>query len=56
MQTEILCSFCEGTRVSSKAGDIAIALKKQIISYRDFLKLDFKHSYEKLVILEKDLI
>jgi excinuclease ABC subunit A len=50
MQREVLCDVCEGTRVSEKAGSLTVVLSREIISYRDFLKLNLKDS---LVLLKK---
>lgn len=50
MQREVLCNVCEGTRVSQKAGSLSIALNQEIVSYRDFLKLNVRES---LALLKK---
>ncbi|MBY0414399.1 MAG: hypothetical protein K2Q18_09545, partial [Bdellovibrionales bacterium] len=41
MQTEVLCSSCEGTRVNETAGSVSLILKKEIVTFKDFLKLNF---------------
>lgn len=50
MQREVLCEACEATRVSEKAGSLSILFGKNLISYKEFLKLNLQNS---LVILEK---
>lgn len=45
MQKEVQCQECEGTRVSKKAGSLSIVFSDKIVSYRDFLKLNFENSY-----------
>jgi excinuclease ABC subunit A len=54
MQREILCTQCEGTRVSEKAGSLTIVLEKEIVSYKEFLKLNLKDSYQLLRKIKKD--
>jgi len=49
MQREILCEACEGTRVSKTAGSLSVSLEENIVSYKDFLKLNLAAS---LVVLE----
>lgn len=46
MQSEILCESCEGTRVSEAAGSVSILLKNELVSFKDFLKLNFTDAYE----------
>lgn len=55
MQREILCEECEGTRVSTKAASLAIVLEKEIVTYGQFLKLNFLDSFHQITILEKKL-
>lgn len=54
MQREVLCTVCEGTRVSQKAGSLTLVLKKDIVSYQDFLKLNLKDSLELLRKIKTD--
>lgn len=54
MQREVLCTVCEGTRVSQKAGSLTVVLKKEIVSYQDFLKLNLKESLELLRKIKND--
>ncbi|MDO9180794.1 MAG: hypothetical protein Q7U04_00230, partial [Bacteriovorax sp.] len=53
MQREIICAECDGTRVSKKAGSLTIVIGKEIISYKDFLKLN---TYDSLIMLKKIMI
>lgn len=46
MQSEILCESCEGTRVSEAAGSVSVLLKNELVSFKDFLKLNFTDAYE----------
>lgn len=48
MQREELCRACDGTRVSVRAGSISILYDKEIISFKDFLKLNVKDSLVRL--------
>lgn len=54
MQREVLCTQCEGTRVSEKAGSLTVVLEKEIVSYKDFLKLNLKDAYQLLKKVKKD--
>lgn len=55
MQTEVMCEACEGTRVSKKAGSVSLVLKKEVVTYKDFLKLNFEESLESLRKIKVDL-
>ena len=44
MQREILCTACEATRVSKLAGSLSVCLEENIVSYKDFLKLNLDDS------------
>lgn len=55
MQREVLCTVCEGTRVSQKAGSLTVVLRSEIASYQDFLKLNLKESLELLKKIKTDL-
>lgn len=48
MQREILCEECAGTRVSEKSGSLSLVLSKNVISYKDFLKMNIENSLEVL--------
>lgn len=56
MQTEVMCSACEGTRVSEEAGSVSLVLKNDIVTFKDFLKLNFEKSHEMLARIKTDLI
>jgi excinuclease ABC subunit A len=56
MQTEMVCESCEGTRVSEEAGSVSLVLKDGIITYKDFLKLNFEQAGLKLGEIKKDLL
>lgn len=56
MQTEMLCESCEGTRVSEEAGSVSLVLKNEVLTYKDFLKLNFEASSEALSKIKKDLL
>jgi excinuclease ABC subunit A len=53
LQTEVVCQSCLGTRVSSKIGSVCLEKKKFKVSYRDFLKLSFKESLQKILEIKK---
>ena len=55
MQKEIICKTCEGTRVSQKAGELAILNNSEIITYKNFLKLNYIQSYETLKNIKQNL-
>ena len=55
MQSEVLCEACEGTRISPQASDLTLILKDENITYKRFLKLNLKDSYELLSKIKKDL-
>ncbi len=55
MQTEMLCESCEGTRVSEEAGSVSLVLKNEVVTYKDFLKLNLTDSYEELKKIKIDL-
>lgn len=56
MQTEMLCEACEGTRVSEEAGSVTLVLKDGIVTFKDFLKLNFENSKDMLGRIKKDLL
>ena len=56
MQTEVLCADCSGTRVSEKAGSVTLVLNKKFITFKEFLKLNFKNSKVFLATIKKDLL
>lgn len=55
MQTEVICESCEGTRVSEEAGSVSLVLKDRIITFKDFLKLNFEDSCKMLNQIKVDL-
>lgn len=55
LQTEEICFTCEGTRVSPRAGRLSLVMDKKIITYKDFLKLNFKDSDESLKKIKTNL-
>lgn len=55
MQREILCESCEGTRISESAGSLSIPILEDVISYKNFLKLNIKESLSVLKKINKDL-
>ncbi len=55
MQTEVLCETCEGTRVSEEAGSMSLVLKNEIVTFKDFLKLNLSDAYEELKKIKIDL-
>lgn len=55
MQTEILCEKCDGTRVSEVAGGVSLVLGDEIITFKDFLKLNFLDSSKLLEKIKKHL-
>lgn len=55
MQTEIMCEACEGTRVSETAGSISLVLKNEVVTFKNFLKLDFRESSVLLKKIKTDL-
>lgn len=55
MQTEVLCANCEGTRVSEEAGSVSLVLKNSIVTFKDFLKLNFIDSCKMLHKIKADL-
>ncbi|MGZ3788374.1 MAG: hypothetical protein ACXVLQ_07605 [Bacteriovorax sp.] len=54
MQREILCDECNGTRVSEEAGSLTIVLSQDIVSYKDFLKLNLKDALSVLSEMKND--
>ena len=56
MQTEIMCESCEGTRVSAVAGSVSLVLKNRIVTFKDFLKLNFEDSLVLLGKIKSDLL
>ncbi len=54
MQREILCDECEGTRISKNAGSLTIVLSQDIVTYKDFLKLDIKDAFNVLSEIKRD--
>ena len=56
MQTEVLCTACEGTRVSEEAGSVTLVLKDSSVTFKDFLKLNFENSKQMLTTIKKDLL
>jgi len=55
MQKEVICQACEGTRVSQKAGELSILSESQLITFKDFLKLNFSQSYQLIKKLKQSL-
>jgi excinuclease ABC subunit A len=55
MQNEIICNRCEGTRVSLEAGQLSIVLNDEIVSYKDFLKLNFENTSFKLKKIKQSI-
>lgn len=55
MQTEVLCEKCEGTRVSERAGAVTLALNGEALTFKEFLKLNFSESLEKIGKIKNDL-
>src|SRR5690606_30276499 len=56
LQTEEICQSCEGTRVSQQAGRLSLVSGSEVITFKDFLKLNFLDSKEVLIGLRKQLI
>jgi excinuclease ABC subunit A len=56
MQTEILCGKCEGTRVSEKAGSVSLILDNSVLSFKDFLKLNFNDAFQMIKKIKADLL
>lgn len=56
MQSEILCESCEGTRVSEVAGSVSIVLKDELVSFKDFLKLNFSQAYDLIKKMKMSLV
>lgn len=54
MQREVLCPECDGTRVSNQAGNLTIVLNKEIVTYKDFLKLNLQDSLQLLKKIKTD--
>ncbi|MFA6237351.1 MAG: hypothetical protein WC635_08510 [Bacteriovorax sp.] len=54
MQREIICSACEGTRVSENAGSLTLVLGSRLISYKEFLKLNLENSMSALAEIKSD--
>jgi excinuclease ABC subunit A len=55
MQREVVCEECEGTRISEKAGSLTLVLPKEIITYKDFLKLNLTGALTVLKKVKEDL-
>jgi excinuclease ABC subunit A len=56
MQTEVICEACEGTRVNEEAGSVTLVLKNEVVTFKDFLKLNFENSQGVLTKIKEDLI
>lgn len=55
MQSEVLCESCEGTRISYEVADLSLVLKEENITYKRFLKLNLKDSYDLIRSIRFDL-
>jgi excinuclease ABC subunit A len=56
MQSEVICEACEGTRVNEEAGSVSLVLKNEIVTFKDFLKLNFENSMNLLSRIKEDLL
>lgn len=56
LQTEEMCLSCEGTRVSAIAGRLSLVVGNEVISFKDFLKLNFFDSKEVLIQLRPTMV
>lgn len=56
MQTEVMCEACEGTRVNEEAGSVSLVLKNEIVTFKDFLKMNFENSRNTLSKIKEDLL
>lgn len=55
LQTEEICMTCEGTRIAPKASRLSLFIGHGILTYKDFLKLNFLDSRKSLKDVKANL-
>lgn len=55
LQSEVECQYCEGTRINETAGKLSLIVDSEVITFKDFLKLNFDDSLNSLLIIKKNI-